>query len=384
MQFKAIGLAYLIGLGTTAMAKPAEPTTPPPSSSELLALPFHVGGVVSHMVACPDGLKDTDAACRHRYDYQWPAVYFESAFDGPEVILRFNDAENRLRVRIDDHGNNDLMKYGGLEYRLNNNGPGHHIIRLEKVSESQYATGSFLGFFVSKPENRLPTPTYDRRIEFIGDSYMAGYGNTAEPALVCTEGTVWLTTDSSQAWPVLLAKSLKADYRVQAFSGIGVVRNYDGREHDKYRMPSIYNKALFDDAAPQPADYHPHIMVFALGGNDFSNDLHDGEKWKTREDLHADFEAQYAAFITARRVENPHTWFILITYEPDTAEESIEIKKVYNALKAKGETRLELITLPPQHRTGCNGHLDLSDGTMISTFLKAHIDALPQIWGKHD
>ena len=51
------------------------------------------------------------------------------------------------------------------------------------------------------------------------------------------------TTDTQQAFGPLLAKRLDADYRVNAFSGHGIVRNYDGNSPGD-SLPKRYSRAI--------------------------------------------------------------------------------------------------------------------------------------------
>src|SRR3954462_3533198 len=105
--------------------------------------------------------------------------------------------------------------------------PGDHVVRLEKLTESQTGGGRFAGFFTASDDTPLPAPSYARAIEYIGDSYTGGYGDLSTTR-TCTGQEVHDRTDSQQAFGPALARRLGADYRVNAYSGFGVVRNYAG------------------------------------------------------------------------------------------------------------------------------------------------------------
>jgi lysophospholipase L1-like esterase len=51
--------------------------------------------------------------------------------------------------------------------------------------------------------------------------------------------------------------------------------------------------------------WKPQIIVVALGTNDFSTQLNPGERWKTRGELHSDYEKTSARFIQSLRAGNP-------------------------------------------------------------------------------
>ena len=115
-------------------------------------------------------------------------------------------------------------------------------------------------------------PSRTRRIEFIGDSHTVGYGNVSIKR-DCTQDEVWTTTDASQAIPALTARRYGADYRSNAISGGGILRNYDGMAADT--VPMAYPFTLFDKATryADPA-WRPRLFVVALGLNDFTTSLH--------------------------------------------------------------------------------------------------------------
>ena len=172
-------------------------------------LPLDVGGRV---VTDPDGAKR----------FGWPGTYFEGRFEGAAVTVSAEARDEQLAVLIDGKQSVVLTKdspihivIGGLERRT-------HVVRLEKRTESQAGSARFLGF--SAPGGHaLPPRPRRRRIEFIGDSHSAGYGNTS-PTRECTREQVHDTTNTQLAFGPLLAKKLDADYRVIAYSGFGIVR----------------------------------------------------------------------------------------------------------------------------------------------------------------
>lgn len=223
-------------------------------------LPMNIGGRV---------LAESMGA--HGLNYQWPAVYFESRFTGDHVTVRFDDFSNNFNLIVDGKLLMIALKPGKNDWNIDHLGAGPHSIRLEKRSETQYATGQFGGFYVPDTAAILPAPHHSRQIEFIGDSLTVGYGNTSAFSQ-CTPEEIFETTDSQQGFGPLTAKHFDADYQINAFSGLGMVRNYDGREHPKYHMPMLYDRAIFDDPAPakQP-DWHSQVIVIGIGGNDFSH-----------------------------------------------------------------------------------------------------------------
>jgi len=316
---------------------------------------------------------------RTEWRYQWPAVYFESHLKGPDVTLDIDDSSNIFNVLIDGKKVAQLEKPGARRVSFHDLGPGEHTVRLEKRSETQYATGAFRGFFVPLKTNALPAPAYPRAIEFIGDSGTVGYGNTSA-YVKCSPEEIFATTDSQQGPGVVAAKHFGAAYRINAFSGLGLVRNYDGHEHPKYHMPMLYPRAVFDDPRADSSAWTPQIIVVAIGGNDFSTDLHGDEQWKTRADLLKDYVATYVRFVHDLRRKNPRAFF-LIAGPPETRKEYADaVMAAFEAIKASGETRIDHLSLVATDNTGCNGHPTTRDDARLGQVYIDYIEAHPDLW----
>jgi len=269
-----------------------------------------------------------------------------------------------------------LIKPAPGSYAVKGVGPGPHNLRVEVVSESQAGPTPFGGFFgVRASAQPAPKP---RQIEFIGDSYTVGYGNTSS-SRDCTTDQVWLTTDTSQGFAVQTAKRFGADYQVNAISGRGIVRNYDGFAADT--LPQAYPFALFDKREPfnDPA-WHPQLIVVGLGGNDFSTPLHAGEKWKSRDELRSGYEATYLEFLKRLRGRNPSAFFILLSLDNSRGEIESEVSRVAQLWRSGGETRVAFLPLYGTAMAGCHWHPSSADDALMANAIGDFIEAHPEIW----
>ncbi len=324
----------------------------------------------------------------HLQWYQWPGTYFEGAFDGTEVVVKLDDKRNIVKLSVDSGAPAVLTKPGYVEYRFAGLKPGHHVVRFELVTEDQgdmAGVGAFYGFYVPGNETPLPPPTRARQIEFIGDSYTVGYGNTSGKRS-CTRDEVWATTDTSQAFGPLTARHYGADYQVNAVSGRGIVRNYNGSRGKILPLawPFVLPSDSDDPRQPQGVADHsrwqPQIIAIGLGTNDFSTPLRPGEPWTTRAQLHADYEAYYTAFVQSIRARNPNAFFILMAADQFQGEMPGEINTVITRLNALGEHRIAFLPMTGLNFGGCDGHPDLGDDRRISDELIGFIDQHPDIW----
>lgn len=310
------------------------------------------------------------------YTYQWPGVFFEAAFTGPEVDIKVDDDQNKLYVWIDGAHKMTLTKPGKTTVSLKDLGPGRHVVRLEKSTETQGTVGRFEGFAVPDAKNALPAPSYSRRIEFIGDSHTVGYGNISR-GQTCTTEDVADTTDTSRAFAPAVAKHFGAAYRIHAFSGRGIVRNYNGLAPGD-TLPYLYGFTLFDHSVAAPADgWTPDVIVVSLGTNDFSTQLNPGEKWQTRDALHADAKRTYADFVKSLHAKYPAAHIVMMASDIAGGEVAANMQAGADLAKAEGVTDLETLLFTGLDWQACHAHPSLKDDALIANLLVERIAKLP-------
>ncbi len=361
-----IALLCLTAWGTTPLIENVTATPP------LAPLTLLVGGRALTTQSSSPGFRSV------QYESQWPGSYFEADFEGQEVYFQIGTAHEILHIVVDDQAPLVLTKPGAGVYRLSGMQSGPHAIRISVVTESQSGANYFGGFGIIKGEKALAPPKHRRQMEFIGDSHTVGYGNTS-PTRDCSQDEVWNTTDTSQAFGPLIASYYEADYQVNAISGRGIVRNYNGSPGDT--LPVAYPYVLFDKKQEYyDSTWKPQLLVISLGTNDFSTPLNAGEKWKSRDELHSDYEATYVRFIQSLRARNPNAYIIL--WATDMAQEEIksEVQKVVKKLKEQGDNKIAFIPIDHLSFTGCHYHPSVADDRAIRDKLVQFIDSHPEIW----
>jgi lysophospholipase L1-like esterase len=335
----------------------------------LTPLPMHTAG---RMLTLKN--ENGRISCR----YQWPGIYFTAAFTGPDVYFETGRGDAILHFLVDDQPAVPLVKPGAGVFRIGGLSGGAHTIRVEVVTESQGSPMDFGGFALAAGRSAGVLLHTVRQIEFIGDSHTVGYGNTSMKRQ-CTPEEIWATTDNSLAFGPLTAKHYHADYQINAISGRGIVRNYNGGSGDP--LPVVYPYVLFDKhTAVEDKTWQPQIIVVALGTNDFSTPLHDGEKWKAREELHADFEHTYVHFVQQMRAGNPGAFFILAANDMADSEIQREVRQVVGQLEAAGEKQVAFAAFNNLQLTAADWHPSLADHEAMSTVLRQLIDARPELW----
>jgi lysophospholipase L1-like esterase len=327
-------------------------------------LPVHVGGRAVH---------ERDGAWR----FGWPGVYFESRFRGTGVTVAVDSVTEYLRVSVDGAERAVLVRPGTARLAISGLAPGEHVVRLDKVTESQQGGGRFIGFLPMVGDVPLAPPARARRIEYIGDSFTVGYGN-ASPGRTCTRREVHDYTDSGRAWGALAAARLDADYRINAYSGIGVVRNYDGAMPGQ-SMPTLYDRLIPGDPAPLESDsagWRPQLIVISLGGNDFSTPLHAGEPWPDQAALRADWRLHYVAFVRRLMARQPQARFVLMGHDPFFAD----VEQVASELNRNAARPVLTLHYGDLQLTGCDYHPSLADHRALAELVAAAIARVDGVW----
>lgn len=163
-----------------------------------------------------------------------------------------------------------LKKWYNINYSFKN-----RIVEVVifKRTEAMCAGGVFHGLKVNEGAEIYKEKLKSRKIEWIGDSFTAGYGNLVSNATPPngnpTTGFHAKNEDNSRAWGAIASKILNAEYMCTAFSGKGIYRNYDNSEEGT--MPKIYNliNPVISNEKWNFSRYQPDLIVVNLGQNDF-------------------------------------------------------------------------------------------------------------------
>lgn len=349
-------LAIACGIGNLWAAPAIEHVAQPPKDLQPLSV-----RVTGRATPLPD----------HEWKSQWPGTYAEASFEGTEVFLRVGSEPRTQHVIVDGKEIAKQVRPQAGVYRIGGLAKGRHVLRLEIASENQDGPVTFGGFATARAIKQKDLARRGRQMEFIGDSHTVGYGNTSAKR-ECTHDEVWTTTDTSQTFGPLVAQHYGADYEINAISGRGIVRNYGGFVADP--LPVSYPFVLFDKAQrDDDPQWNPDTVVIALGTNDFSTPLNLGERWHTRDELHADYEATYVAFLTSLRARHPHALFVLWATDMADGEIQAEVRKVVEQRKAQGEARLVFVPINGLAMTGCDWHPSVEDDRAIAKVLIATI-----------
>ena len=275
-----------------------------------------------------------------------------------------------------------LVTPGRITHRVTGLANKEHTVRVVQRSEVPWATSTF-GGFVPLDGEILPAPDdRDLQLEFDGDSFTAGYGNTST-SRDCTGDQVTRTTNADLTCGAVAARALGADYQVNAFSGRGMVRNYAGGEPGtSYR--TYYDRALpgvAGDVWDRPASWQPDAVVVGLGINDFSTALNSNEAWATPAALREAWVTAYHGFIDTLRAQyGPDPYIVVSATYVQTGTDLADLaQRVVTEEQAGGDGRVRYWYYGNEglDYSGCHWHPSVADDKVIAAQLTSYLKALP-------
>lgn len=303
----------------------------------------------------------------------WPGVYLRFAFQGSGCSIRIQGTQV-FEVVIDGEkqkpfATTDSLSWYGIAQGLEDE---RHTVVLYKRTESQSSGFQVHGVELSKGGKLLEAPARpERRIEFIGDSYTVGYGMESpvrEPENLNEDSLLLWTTNAAQNFGAQVARSLGADYQINAFSGRGLVRNINGIVPDRpfgffydYTLMAARNT---NQSSPKWnfQAWHPQVVVIGLGINDFQ-----GQGIPADTNL---FVQTYAQFLDTLRLRHPKVKFVLCATQVWPNDQLLPaIRKL--ALLEKGRGKEDVFVFEyGGEKTGLWWHPDVRDHQNIARELR--------------
>jgi lysophospholipase L1-like esterase len=282
--------------------------------------------------------------------YAWSGCGFKLRFFGTGLVATFSDDENLHTVLVD--GEQQLpLRVGGAAQRvvLAADLPlAEHQVEVYRRTEPLFGPTQLHGLEVTGGELLPPPPRAPRHIEVVGDSISCGYGNEGVDAN-CSFSPA--TENHYASYGALTARALSASLSTVAWSGRGVVKNYDGEPGDL--MPSLYERTLpHDPESSWSFEDRADAVLVNLGTNDFSTNP---------DPTHDDFATAYAKLLAHIRSRHASALILCITGPmlggEDANKASAAISGAVTQRKAAGDTNVASF----RHTTtndspGCDWH----------------------------
>ena len=316
------------------------------------------------------------------FNGRWSHAEGVSRASAPAASITFNaktsaitaTIEGHSRWRLDRDGKQiDQFEVGSKEAhvtKVEDDGE-FHKYRLIKISESGSPEIKFYGISLEGEFGETPKHS-SRRIEFIGDSFTVGFG--CEGASADDPSLEFEKTNASRSYAYLLANGFGADYQVNAFSGRGLVRNYDNIV-PKWTLEKLYDYTVMGSvteyAKPERWNFdsfHPQVIVLFIGINDFQGNPPYADKGK--------FKKAYAGLLAKLRKAHPGVKFLLVSTKIWPNDDlGSTVKAVYDAEIAAGHIDLEYKHVLTSN-VGLLGHPDIHSQEELATTLRPIIARL--------
>lgn len=306
----------------------------------------------------------TDATDGKGVRFAWPGTSFVARFRGTAVSARLRDEGNNVfQVLVDGEPRGLVRTAKGREIYPLVTGLSEdvHEVTLYKRTEAKVGEAVFFGF---EPAGEFvdPAPPAERRMEFIGDSITAGYGNEG-PGAACTfnpnEQNEYLT------YAALTARELKADHVTIAYSGKTIA---EMTEYWERTLPAR------DASRWNHAGFIPQVVVLNVGTNNFA----------TRDPGEERFLRVYGKLFAKVRAAYPDALIVcalgpmLSDAYPTGRKNLTQARKYMQATREKfeksGMTNFTFLEFPEQNHAdglGCGFHPSLKTHRQMAERLTA-------------
>jgi lysophospholipase L1-like esterase len=306
-----------------------------------------------------------DAGAPEGMRFAWAGSRIELRFSGSNLRMHLTDApnEDRLRetdwfeVRIDGgYARVVHAREGARVYTLARGlGKGVHQAVIVKRTEPEVGTATLHGFLLDANRSLAAPPApKQRHIEVVGDSLTTGYGGCSHAVRCQGEAAA---ENVELTYGAVAARELAAAYTVIAWSGKGLLRNFDPEQSET--LPDVYERMIPTDPDSSPAPAAPAVdaVIVNLGTNDFFAGVPDSERFVTA----------YGELLARLRARYPKALLVLVVGpmladdfpQPDARTLARTwISSVRDALRAQGDSAIELIEFwyGPKEGVGCDYH----------------------------
>lgn len=384
-------------VSVVACSEATEGTAPP--DPEVTGAPMRDSGAASSSTsssgAPADATPDMDGAAEAeaagvrfvgRFDFSdankpktaWPGARIIARFDGTGVkatLTHTNGLEGGntwLNVVVDGvvkapleitGASQEVTLAGGLA-------AGDHVIEIQKRTEANVGTLTFEGFTFDAGGRLLPPPPRAaRRIEFLTDSTINGYGVDGDVNTTCAGGAPVAFNDARKGAAFLTAEALSAEHHLVAYSGKGLARNEDGTTTELFG--SLFSRTLPEVAASAWtfASFTPDVVVVSLGGSDYGTGTTPPAGFQAAfGQLRADIRAKYGA--------NAKIVFVVWSQLKEYNGVRQGVTAAIDGAIA-GDANAWRFSLPeaqfPGDETGCHYHANAAHHQAMATLLAAEL-----------
>ncbi|MDB4944253.1 MAG: Endoglucanase precursor [Labilithrix sp.] len=291
--------------------------------------------------------------------FAWPGSTVTARFKGTAISARLkDDGKNFFQVIIDGEPKAVLRTAASKDtYVLATGLPDAiHDVALFRRTEARLGETVFLGF--DPVGTMLPAPPpAERRIEYIGDSITAGYGNEG-PNAQCTFNPA--EENHYQTYAAITARELRAEHVTIAWSAQTIGQMTDYYERAVPQRP---------DSTWDFASWVPQVVVMNIGTNNFA----------TYDPTETRYVRIYSALFDRVRRAYPRAFIVcalgpMLTDIYPPGKRNLTLARKYMAatmekIRASGETNFQFVEFPEQNHAnglGCGFHPSLKTHKLMA------------------
>jgi lysophospholipase L1-like esterase len=350
MTDESMGIDAVEGLEESPSSAGSGAAEAPPGADEVPAIDVPEGPFAGvHLVGRMD---ESDPAGPR---FAWSGAGAIAVFEGSSLGVTLRDSGgNQFTVVVDGQVQPVLVPGAGTREIALATGlaAGEHRVEIYRRTEASFGVSQFLSFDFGPDGVPGEVAPPSRRIELIGDSVSSGYGNLGT-SVDC--GFSADTQSHYDTYGAIAARELGAELSTVAWSGKGVVYNYDTDVTDP--MPALYGRALPSEPSSQ-SDFAAaaDAVVIKLGTNDFSTAGDPAPEL---------FPGEYLALLDRVRQAYPDA-FILCTVGPLLGGQDLQaaragIAGAVQAFTAAGGSNAVVWEMNvPNNSPGCDYHPSLA------------------------
>jgi lysophospholipase L1-like esterase len=299
--------------------------------------------------------------------FDWSGVQIAANFSGTSCTIILEDGENDYNIFIDHKLHSILRTTSDTLYTLAADlEDTTHSLLITRRTEASFGIATVKGLILEPGKSLLPIKEKNKRkIEFIGDSFVAGFGSEGKSpdCLFSRE-----TENNYISYGPVLARRLQADYSIVAISGTGVIRNYgDSLRTSHLPLPYYYDKTCMNDTIEWDfTKWQPDVVVLRLGRNDY---------WKKPFPKRDQFRTAYINFLQQIRTNYPAAQIFALCGPIRKDPHCDYIRNGVNELKNKlNDKKIHFVKLDikfdPKKDFGCQKHPNESGHKKIADALE--------------
>lgn len=275
----------------------------------------------------------------------WSGVGLTFRFDGTGATVNMTDQGRYFTVVVDGVVQPVLATTNVPQSYVVASGlpAGEHTVELYRRTEGTF--GLTVVHDVQIEGELLAPPPVTRRMEIVGDSISAGYGNEGvSPCSFSAE-----TENHFQTYGAIAARTVGAELHTVAWSGKGMVYNYGDDVNQP--MPEIYARTLATEGTSWSFEWQPDVVAVNLGTNDFSTDGDPPQEL---------FVGTYVEFLGSLRAVYPDAFLLVLQPSLFGAEDDMVqgyLLDVVAQVQAAGDPEIAYADVNVDWiGSGCDGH----------------------------